>query len=143
MALNCYIIKVTICYKDYLIRSNVYILFILFNYSCLVFVDLNQATADVKEPLSQNLTTETKKYDCLLNRMSPSKILFVFLCFVCLILFCFFSKIPRLFQIYKTVSILNKKLIKIERELCMLKMYCASFFFFVYCSILDPLSIIM
>lgn len=61
MALNCYIIKVTICYKDYLIRSNVNILFILFNYSCLVFVDLNQATADVKEPLSQNLTTEAKK----------------------------------------------------------------------------------
>lgn len=61
MALNCYIIKVTICYKDYLIRSNVYILFILFNYSCLVFVDLNQATADVKEPPSENLTTETKK----------------------------------------------------------------------------------
>lgn len=33
----------------------------MFNYSCLVFVDLNQATADVKEPLSENLTTETKK----------------------------------------------------------------------------------
>lgn len=98
MPLNCYIIIVTICYKDYFIRSNVYILSILFHYSCLMFVDLNQATTDVKESLSQNLTTErdkiATKYDCLLNSMSPSMILFVLLCFVSLILFCFF------FQIY-------------------------------------------
>ncbi|XP_052683183.1 uncharacterized protein LOC128163597 [Crassostrea angulata] len=69
---------------------------------------LNQATADVKESLSQNLTTErdkiTTKYDCLLNSMSPSMILFVLLCFVSLILFCFFFKfISPLFQVYKTV----------------------------------------
>lgn len=48
-------------YKDYFIRSNVYILSIPFQYSCLMFADLNQATADVKEPLCENLTTETKK----------------------------------------------------------------------------------
>lgn len=96
MPVNCYIIIVTICYNDYFIRSNVYILSILFHYSCLMFVDLNQATADVKESLSQNLTTErdktTTKYDCLLNSMSPSMILFILLCFVSLILFCFFFK---------------------------------------------------
>lgn len=108
MPLNCYIIIVIICYKDYFIRSNVYILSLLFHYSCLMFVDLNQATADVKESLSQNITTErdkaTTKYDCLLNSMSPSMILFVLLCSVSLILFCFFFKfIFPLFQVYKTV----------------------------------------
>lgn len=97
MPLNCYIIIVTICYKDYFIRSNVYILSLLFHYSCLMFVDVNQATADVKESLSQNITTErdkaTAKYDCLLISMSPSMILIVLLCFVSLILFCFFSNL--------------------------------------------------
>lgn len=99
MPVNCYIIIVIICYKDYFIRSNVYILSILFQYSCLMLADLNQATADVhvKESLSQNLTTErdktTAKYDCLLISMSPSMILFVLLCVVSLILFCFFFHI--------------------------------------------------
>nr|XP_034309228.1 uncharacterized protein LOC105339862 isoform X2 [Crassostrea gigas] len=69
---------------------------------------VNQATADVKESLSQNLTTErdktTTKYDCLLNSMFPSMILFILLCVVSLILFCFFFKFifPQ-FQVYKTV----------------------------------------
>lgn len=136
MPVNCYIIIVIICYKDYFIRSNVYILSILFQYSCLMLADLNQATADVhvKESLSQNLTTErdktTAKYDCLLISMSPSMILFVLLCVVSLILFCFFFIfISPQFQVYKTVQILNKKLKKKERELCMMKMYCVCGFF--------------
>lgn len=143
MPLNSYIIIiVTICYKDYFIRSNVYILSILFHYSCLMFVDLNQATTDVKESLSQNLTTErdkiATKYDCLLNSMSPSMILFVLLCFVSLILFCFFFKsiFPQ-FQVYKTVQILNKKVMKKERELCIMKKYCVCMFFgFFFCLLL-------
>lgn len=137
MPINCYIIIVIICYKDYFIRSNVYILSLLFHYSCLMFVDVNQATADVKESLSQNLTTErdktTTKYDCLLNSMFPSMILFILLCVVSLILFCFFFKFifPQ-FQVYKTVQILNKKVIKKERELIMMKMYCVCVFCFFF-----------